>query len=158
MENSVQLASRFREIMLNGKWIANTNYQDQLQKVDWQQATTKIDNLNSIAALSFHVNYYIEGVLQVFKGGDLRIRDKFSFDAPPIESASDWQERLRQLLEHSELFAQHIEAMSDDQLESNFVDEKYGSYRRNIEGIIEHAYYHLGQISLLRKLTMKKLA
>jgi len=42
--------------------------------------------------------------------------------------------------------------MSDQKLEEIFVDKKYGSYRRNIEGMIEHGYYHLGQISLLVKL------
>ena len=29
MENSNQIASRFREVLLNGTWIANTNFYDQ---------------------------------------------------------------------------------------------------------------------------------
>jgi hypothetical protein len=33
-----------------------------------------------------------------------------------------------------------------------FVDEKYGTYLRNIEAMIEHSYYHLGQIVLIRKI------
>jgi len=42
--------------------------------------------------------------------------------------------------------------MEDATLDSVFVDEKYGTYLRNIEGVIEHCYYHLGQISLIKKL------
>jgi len=34
----------------------------------------------SIAALTFHINYYVAGVLNVFQGGKLEIRDKYSFD------------------------------------------------------------------------------
>jgi len=42
--------------------------------------------------------------------------------------------------------------MSNEKLDEAFVDVKYGSYQRNIEGVIEHSYYHLGQISLVRKM------
>jgi len=48
-------------------------------------------------------------------------------------------------------FADHMARLSDTQLDAVFVKETYGTYRRNIEAIIKHSYYHLGQISLLRK-------
>jgi hypothetical protein len=40
--------------------------------------------------------------------------------------------------------------MEDTLFDQPFVDEKYGSYQRNIEGVIEHSYYHLGQVSIIR--------
>lgn len=52
----------------------------------------------------------------------------------------------------AEEFALKVEAMSDEKLDSVFVDEKYGSNRRNIEAMIEHSYYHLGQIVLIKKM------
>ena len=152
MENSNQIATRFKEVLLNGKWIANTNYKDQLSNVSWEQATCKIGTLNTIAALSYHINYYISGVLNVFEGGALEIRDKFSFDHPPIESKEDWDHLMSEMWINSEKFANHVELMTNEKLEEIFVDEKYGTYRRNIEGVIEHSYYHLGQISLIKKL------
>ncbi len=33
--------------------------------------------------------------------------------------------------------------------------EEYGSYALNIEAQIEHSYYHLGQISLIKKILSK---
>jgi hypothetical protein len=42
--------------------------------------------------------------------------------------------------------------MDDARLDQSFVDEKYGTWLRNIEGVIEHCYYHLGQVSLIRKM------
>lgn len=152
MENSKQLAHRFKEVLLDGRWIANTNYKDQLTKVNWQQATTKIGSLNTIAALTFHINYYLAGILPVFAGGPLEIRDKYSFDVPPITSSEDWKKLVQDLLTNAEKFGNQVEKLSAKQLSAVFVDEKYGNYRRNIEGVIEHSYYHLGQITLIRKM------
>ncbi len=152
MENSKTLASRFREVLLDGKWIANTNVKQQIMDVSFEEANQRIGSLNTIALLTFHLDYYIGGVLNVLEGGPLEIRDRFSFDMPELKSASDWGRLRGQIIEHSELFAQHIEKMSDEQLEQYFVKKDYGNYRRNIEGIIEHSYYHLGQISLIKKL------
>ena len=155
METSNQLANRFREVFLNGTWIANTNYKDQLSGLNWKQAITKIGSLNSILALTYHINYYVAGVLQVFEGRNLDIRDKYSFDFPDVKSEEEWNVLLNDLLSNAEKFASHIELMPNEKLENNFVDKKYGSYRRNIEGMIEHSYYHLGQISLIKKMILK---
>jgi uncharacterized damage-inducible protein DinB len=152
MEKNNEISSRFREVLLNGKWIANTNYKDLLSDLSRKQATKKIGTLNTIAALVQHVNYYISGILNVFEGGNLEIRDKYSFDFPSIETNDDWENVLRLLFANAEKFAKHVEQMPDDQLEHIFEDEKYGTYRRNIEAMIEHSYYHLGQISLIKKI------
>lgn len=152
MSSVSQLAKRFREVLLDGLWIANTNFKDQLSDVTWQQAVTKIDSLNTIAMLTFHIDYYIAGIVNVFEGGDLEIKDKFSFDIPSIESQQQWEALLSKLWTDSERFAALLEQMPDSQLDEVFVDEKYGTYRRNIDGVIEHSYYHLGQITLIKKL------
>jgi len=152
MENATQLAKRFREVLLDGKWIANTNFKDQLSQVSWQEATHPIGSLNTIALLTYHINYYIAGILKFFNEGVLDIRDKYSFDAPAITSQTDWENRQNELWTNAEQFANRVERMSDEELEKVFVKEAYGNYRRNIEGVIEHSYYHLGQISLIRKM------
>lgn len=151
MSLSTQLANRFHEVIFDGKWVANTNYQDQLNRLSWQQATTKVNSYNTIALLTFHINYYVEGVLAVFQGGELTIRDKFSFDAPEITSEADWQNLKSSLFSNSEALAKEFEKLSDEQLNAYFVKEAYGTYLRSVEGMIEHCYYHLGQISLMRK-------
>ena len=152
MSSTSQLAKRFREVMLDGLWIANTNFKDQLKDISLEQAITKVGSLNSIAMLTFHIDYYIAGLINVFEGGDLEIRDQFSFDLPSIESQEKWEELLHKLWNDSEKFAVLLEQMPDSKMNEVFVDEKYGSYLRNIDGMIEHAYYHLGQITLIKKL------
>ena len=152
MKSRYELAKRFREVILNGTWIANTNYKQQLTGLQWEIATTKVTSLNTIAVLAQHIHYYIAGVKNVFKGGNLEIKDKFSFDFPPIQSQNDWETFLTKFFNDAEEFASQIEQMPEEKLKDVFVDEKYGTYQRNIDGIIEHSYYHLGQIVLLKKM------
>lgn len=155
MNNSNQIAIRFREVLLNGKWVANTNYKDLLSGLTWEQATCKIEPLNTIADLANHINYYIKGILNVFEGGSLEIHDKYSFESPMVRSEKDWGILLNEMWANAEKFANHIESMSEEKLEDIFVDEKYGTYKRNIEGMVEHCYYHLGQISLIKKMIVE---
>ena len=152
MTRNITIASRLREVLLNGRWIANTNFKEQIQGITWEQATTKIDNLNTIAALTYHINYYLAGLLNAFKNGKLEISDKYSFELPPINSEQDWNNLVSQFIRNSEEFADSIEQMDENIFDQPFIDAKYGTFLRNIEGVIEHSYYHLGQISLIRKL------
>ncbi|WP_309426360.1 DUF1572 domain-containing protein [Chryseobacterium sp.] len=152
MNQGFQLAKRFREVMLDGLWIANTNFKDQLSGVTWEQSVTRVGSLNTIAMLTFHIHYYIAGVAEVLEGGELKIKDQYSFDLPPIESQKQWENMLTKLWTDSERFAGLVEQMPDSKLDEVFVNEKYGTYRRNLDGMIEHAYYHLGQVTLIRKM------
>lgn len=152
MKATQEIASRFREIIFNGTWVANTNYKHQLANLDWETATKQVGSLNTIAILAQHIHYYINGINNVFRGGSLDIKDIYSFDFPAIQSQKDWEVFLSKFWNDSEEFASLIEQMPDEKLEAVFVDAKYGTYRRNIDAMIEHSYYHLGQIVLLKKM------
>lgn len=147
-----QLAKRFRDMHLDGKWVAGTNLKELLSDVNWKEANQKVGDLNTISALCFHINYYVAGVADVLEEKPLLIKDKFSFDMPVIESKEDWQVLLEKLWADAEHFANLIEQMPESQLESGFVKEEYGNYLANINVVIEHSYYHFGQISLIKKI------
>jgi len=55
MARNVAIANRLREVLLTGKWIANTNFKEQVLSVNWEQAIQKVYNLNTIALLTFHL-------------------------------------------------------------------------------------------------------
>ncbi len=156
MENSTELAKRLSDLFLDGKWIANTNYKEQLTSISFEMALTQFENLNTIAKLTYHINYYLAGILNVFDGGDLEIRDKYSFDLPELKTEEDWNNLVNELIKNATSFSEHVASMTAEQLASPFVKVQYGNYRRNIEGVIEHAYYHLGQIVLIKKLVKTK--
>ena len=151
-----QLANRLREVILNGSWIANTNFKDQLEDLDWKISTKKVQSLNTISVLAQHIHYYIHGIKNVFTNGTLEIKDKYSFNFPPIGSQTEWETFLTRFWDDTEKLAESIEKMPEEQLYQNFADEKYGSYLQNIDGMIEHSYYHLGQIVLIKKMILEE--
>ncbi|MBE8712869.1 DUF1572 domain-containing protein [Sphingobacterium hungaricum] len=154
--SSKQLADRFREVILHGTFIANTNYRQELQGLSLSIANAKVGTLNTIATIAQHINYYVEGVLKVFDFRTLDIKDKFSFDFKPLTVQSDWDGFLNRFWNNCEQLALHFEKLNNEELDNVFVEEKYGSYLRNLEGMIEHCYYHLGQIVLLKKLAVSQ--
>lgn len=156
MESPKALANRFREVLLDGTWVAQTNFREALAGSHWREVIQTIGELNSIAALAQHVHYYIAGIRLVLEGGPLAIRDRYSFDFPLVASQEQWNAFLARFFNDVEMFATLVEQMDDEKLDAPFIDPKYGTYRRNIEAMIEHSYYHLGQIVLLQKMSRIK--
>lgn len=158
MGHASAIASRFREAIFNGTWVAYTNYKKELEGLHWQVATRQVGNLNTIAALARHIHYYVQGIIPAFTGGSLEIRDKYSFDFPPLASQQQWDDFLNRFWADAETLAQHMEALADEKLAEPFTDEKFGNFLRNLNGMIEHCYYHLGQIVLIKKLAFAEPA
>ena len=151
MNLTVQIAKQFRDLHFGGNWTA-VNMKQTLVDVNWEQAITQVYNLNTISRLVYHTHYYVEALMNVLQGEALNAKDKFSFDHPSIQSEEDWQKLLNKTWECAEKFASLVEELPEQRLWEPFADEKYGNYYRNIQGIIEHTHYHLGQIVLIKKM------
>lgn len=155
MALSKEIARQVREMHFGRNW-TGSSLKDQLKDLDWKEATTSLDSLNSISELIFHSNYYIEKTLYALQHGKLEAHDKFSFDLPPINSEKEWQDLLSKVWSEAKEFAARIESIPDEKLWDIMIEEKYGTYYRNFLGIIEHFHYHLGQIAIIRKLLKNK--
>lgn len=151
MHLSSQIAKHFREVFFGGNW-TSVNLRDTLKDINWQQATRKVHSCNTITSLVYHINYYVSSVLKVLQGEPLNAHDKYSFDHPTIQSQDDWETLVNKTLSEAEQFADLIEKMPDNKFGETFADEKYGTYYRNLHGIIEHTHYHLGQIVIIKKI------
>ena len=88
----------------------------------------------------------------VIRENNLKASDKYSFDHPPIQSQEDWEKLVATLWKDAEDFAQIVAQFPEEKLWDDFWKNKYGDYYKNIQGIIEHSYYHLGQIVLIKKM------
>lgn len=155
MELSKQTAKHFREVFFGGNW-SSVNLKESLADVTWKQATEIVYPFNSIAMLVFHINYYVSAVLKVLHGEPLNASDKYSFDLPPIFGEDDWKTLVNKMFADAEDFAKTIEQMPEGKLWDDFSEDRYGNFYRNIQGIIEHTHYHLGQIVLIKKLVSKE--
>lgn len=151
MNLSQQTAKHFRDVHFGGNW-TSVNLKDTLADVSWHQAITKVHDFNTIAALVYHMNYYVSAVLKVLQGEALNASDKFSFDCPSIQSDNDWQNLLNKTWSDAENFATLLAQLPEEKFGEIFIDEKYGNYYRNIAGITEHIHYHLGQIVIIKKI------
>ena len=146
-----QIAKHLRDVYFGGNWTA-VNLKDTLEGITWEQAITQVHGFNTIATLVNHMAYYVSAVQKVLQGEPLNAKDIYSFDHPPIHAQSDWEAMLDKVWKEAESFASLIEQLPDELLMEDFSDKKYGNYYRNLNGIIEHFHYHLGQIALIKKL------
>lgn len=151
MKTTQLIAKQLREVYFERNWTW-ASLKEKIADVTWQEATTQIYGLNTIATLVFHINYYAHEVANTLEGQAFTSNDKFAFTHPPIENEKDWQNMLERVFEDGERLAQQIEKLDDVILNDYFQEEKYGSYYRNFCGIIEHFHYHLGQIVVIKKI------
>ena len=151
MKTSKLIAKNLHQVYFGGNWTAS-NLKDSLDGISLDMATKKVTGLNTVLALTYHIHYYLKGALDALKNGELTIRDKYSFNHPKLQSEVEWQEFQNNLWTEAKEFIFLIEKLEDAILQSNFIEEKYGSYYRNLAGIIEHTHYHLGQIVVIKKL------
>ncbi len=155
MNTTAQIAKHMNDVFFGGNW-TTSNLKDNLKGVSWQQATTKVYTFNTIATLVYHISYYVEAVTKVLEGEPLNAKDEFSFSHPPIQSQEDWEQLLNKIWKDVERFVKLIEKLPDSILGENFTDKKYGTYFRNLNGIIEHTHYHLGQIVIIKKILLQE--
>jgi len=155
MNLTAQIAKQFRDVHFGGNWTA-VNLEQTLSGLNWQQAATRFYSFNTIASLVYHMNYYVEAVSKVLAGKPLKASDKHSFSHPPILTQEDWENLLAKTWRDAEQFAVLVENLPEAKLWETFSEDKYGSYYRNIQGVMEHAHYHLGQIVLIKKLIFQE--
>ena len=151
MTTTQQLGKHLRDVHFGGNWTWS-NLKDQLTDVSLEIAMTKVQSLNTIAALTFHINYYVIAITHVLEGSEINAHDKYSYDHPHFETEEEWKNFCQQCLNDAEKLATLIELLPDSILNEVFVEDKYGSYHRNFLGLIEHSHYHLGQIAIIKKL------
>ncbi len=151
IQTSSQIARHLRQVFTGGNW-TSVNLKDSLKDIRLADALAKPAGCNSIAVLVFHIHYYGAAISRVLNGQPLDAHDRFSFDLPELADETAWLLLKENTLEDALTLAGQIELLSDQQLQDVFVEEKYGTMYRNLHGLIEHTHYHLGQISLLKKM------
>ncbi|RYY93428.1 MAG: DinB family protein [Chitinophagaceae bacterium] len=144
------IAQQVRQLYFGGNW-TEVSLREVLAGVGWQEALATGASPNSIAALTYHIHYYVAIQRRLLEAGTLDGRDSDAFRHPPIAGEADWQALLARCWSDAEALAALVEGLPDSRLDETFVHEKHGSWYRNLLGMIEHSYYHLGQIVLLKK-------
>lgn len=150
MHLTENLATHFEQVITGGNW-THANLKSVIEDITWEQASQKVGDCNRIVDLVFHLDYYVAGGIRVLEGGPLDIHDKFSFDHT-IAGAAEWEAFKITFFANATKYKKLLENLEDKKMSAPYVLEKYGTYLRNILGLIEHHHYHLGQIVILKKI------
>jgi len=150
-DTAAQLGKFLLNAYLGKNWV-DVNFKDVLADITLKEANTRIAPLNTIAGIVYHLDYYVTIVLKRLKGDMINSGPNNGFDIETLPSVQNWRELQEGLYKRAERFAAYVSLMDERRLTENFLNPVYGQNIYNIQGIIEHAYYHLGQIVLLKKM------
>lgn len=67
-----------------------------------------------------HIHYYINGIKNIFQGGNLEIRDKYSFTFTEITSQNEWKVFLSKFWNDTENLAKLIEKFPEEKTRPKF--------------------------------------
>lgn len=149
-------AKHLKDVYFGGNWTA-VNVFGVIQDISFAEIHQKINGFHSILELVYHQYYFVTSLKMVLKGEELTTKDKFSFDHPPVNNEIEWSS-FQTMIGETVLETVHLlEQMPDEQLLQPFVRPEYGTWFRNISGVIEHIHYHLGQLTILKKLIRQEL-
>ncbi len=157
MALSAVLAQHIRQAYTGGNW-TSVNMTETLADVDFDLASEQRLGFNSIARLVVHMDYYVDVILRALQHGELMGKDADSWVMPLPTNAAAWEALKAEVLAKAETFAAYVETLEQERLDGPFVDGKYGTVLKQILGFVEHFHYHLGQITILKKMLRKDAA
>ncbi len=156
MNTPQTIAKHLHELFFGNSWTgSHCNITTQLEGITWKQATQQVEGFNSIATLLYHLSYYVTIQKGVLLGEGLNGSDKESFETPSVTDEASWDSLKQHVFKDVDVVCGLLQEFPEDQLQNDFDVPKYGSNLRNFMGLLEHSYYHLGQIVLLKKMVSK---
>ena len=154
MKLSKLIAAHIREVYEGNNW-TDINIADTVKDVSLEEAVTITPaSRNTIAALLYHIKFYIEIVLQRLDGISPEISDANGFDMPALKSEAEWKKLIDNSHRSFNKLADAAENFPEERL-NEITPNGVSSYYKTLHGVVEHAHYHLGQIVILKNLTRK---
>ena len=155
MRDKVELLKEKIEKVYRGNpWYGNS-IKSVLKDIDPKTAFTKAArNVHTIAELVAHIIAWREFVISKIKGdNNFKITQQLSFDWKKIDGneKTAWKNLLKTLEKNQREFLTILKKLDDNFLKSPVSRRRY-NIEFLIEGGIQHDIYHLGQISLLKKM------
>ncbi|MGX5818981.1 DinB family protein [Chitinophaga lutea] len=150
MTTAVILSESLKHLYQGEPWL-DVTFMEHLQEVDAAQASKRVGQSHNIWELVNHIIFWNQNVVRKLLGenpeqdGDLP-----DFYLPENHGENNWQATLQRLEHSMEQTIDAIRNFPEERLYTPVQDTQHNAYYY-IQGVIEHAAYHLGQIVLLRK-------
>lgn len=151
LQVSKLISTHLKEAFEGNNW-SEVNVRDTVKDITFPEAVTKTKaSPNTIAALLYHMTFYNKAVHERLLGREPQINAANGFDMPPLTSEADWEHVKNEAFSAAEKLAEAICIFPDEKLMDQVPPGK-GSFYKKFHGVIEHNYYHLGQIVILKNL------
>jgi uncharacterized damage-inducible protein DinB len=150
MSETKRILSLFKEVYDGSPWI-DINLTSVLQNVSAEQASNRVlKNCNTIWEITNHLIEYRLNVLQRVRGKIIETPDNNYFEPVTDTSEKNWKDALQRLSKVQKNWIEFLDKVDPGELEKVYTPNSM-TYCENIDGIIQHDVYHLGQIVLLSK-------
>lgn len=144
---TVQLMEAFE----GGNW-TDVDVTHTLQDVNLHEATLRTKaSPNTIASLLYHIGFYNSVIVQRLEGEQPEIDANNGFNMPELHTEKDWKELRENVMRSAKELAHAILSLDEEKL-SEPINQGGSRIYKSVHGVIEHTYYHLGQIVVLKNL------
>ena len=149
MTEPQRLFALFKNLYNGHPWI-DVTLVNTLNGISAKQAQRRLGNCNTIWEIVVHLTAWRENVLQRVQGQVLKTPSSNYIE--PVADTSDaaWAATLQQLEDSQMRWLAFLAQLDSGQLEHIYPTNGM-TYYEQIQGIIQHDAYHLGQIVLLAK-------
>ena len=146
-----QVAAHINDAYNGNNW-TEVNLANTLADVNYTEAITVTKaSPNTIAMLVHHLKFYNEIVLKRLQGSNPKLSNANGFDIPLIENEEQWKQLVEDCLQSAKKLAEATTVFPAEKLGS-IPNDGHTTMYKNLHGIAEHAHYHIGQITIIKKL------
>lgn len=154
MKETERIKKLFEDLYSGNPWL-DVTLVETLAGLSAQQAAHKPDpNWNSIWEITNHLISWRENVLGRVNGQTLKTPENNYFSYVIDTSDIAWELTLKKLHNSQQAWLEFLDKMQDGEMEKIYPANEH-TYADHIHGIIQHDAYHLGQIVMLAKHTVK---
>jgi uncharacterized damage-inducible protein DinB len=145
------IAEHIKQVYEGDNW-TSISIAETVNDVSWQQAQQHTAaSPNTIASILHHLYYWNGILMQRLEGNNPSIPEANGFDAGELNDETDWNE-LKEITHQSFIqLADAVKNFPEEKLKVTYAEGK-SSFYKNMQGVVEHAHYHLGQIVIIKKL------
>ena len=152
MKESARISKLFRDLFDGDPWLG-VNILSTLEGISAEKAASKIaPGRNSIWEIVNHMTSWRQNVLRRVQGEVLTSPEHNYILPVDVTTEDAWKESIEKLRESQEQWLVFLKSADEETLESFYPGNKE-TYYYNIQGILQHDAYHLGQIVFLSKLS-----
>jgi uncharacterized damage-inducible protein DinB len=156
MNTAKLVAQHLLDVYKGNNW-TEVNIADTLKDVTLSEAIIVTEaSSNTIAALVHHLAFWNRAMTARLKGLEMKIPEDNGYCTPELKTEADWQRIRNDNLASATERAETISNIDKERLFQPIVPGRSSIYK-NVQGMVEHIHYHLGQIVILKKLIRRQL-